>query len=65
MSAEEREQFLAGLHVGVLSVEARGRPGPLAVPRLVYDYLAGHSPVSVLTAPRPREGAGDLPPAGR
>lgn len=43
MSAGEREQFLAGLHVGVLSVavngagEAAGSRAPLAVP-VWYDY---------------------------
>jgi len=36
MSAEEREQFLAGLHVG----EAGDDRGPLAVP-VWYDYRAG------------------------
>ena len=37
MSVEEREQFLAGLHVGVLSVAAAKGRGPLVVP-VWYDY---------------------------
>jgi len=47
MSVAEREQFLAGLHVGVLSaVEAVGR-APLTVP-VWYHYQAGGQ-VSVIT----------------
>ena len=50
MSAAEREQFLAGLHVGILSVAARGRGrgrGPITVP-VWYDYQPGGQ-VSVIT----------------
>jgi PPOX class probable F420-dependent enzyme len=39
MTAEEREAFLSGLHVGVLAVERAGR-APLAVP-VWYDYSPG------------------------
>ena len=39
MTQDEREAFLAGLHVGVLSVDEPGR-GPLTVP-VWYDYRAG------------------------
>jgi PPOX class probable F420-dependent enzyme len=53
MSVEEREQFLAGLHVAVLSVAARGR-GPLAVP-VWYDYQPGGQ-VSVITGRSSRKG---------
>jgi nitroimidazol reductase NimA-like FMN-containing flavoprotein (pyridoxamine 5'-phosphate oxidase superfamily) len=60
MSAAEREQFLAGLHVGVLSVavQADGQGGegraPLAVP-VWYDYQAGGQ-VSVITGRNSRKG---------
>jgi PPOX class probable F420-dependent enzyme len=57
MSLAEREQFLAGLHVGVLSVVApadgAGR-APLAVP-VWYDYQAGGQ-VSVITGRNSRKG---------
>jgi nitroimidazol reductase NimA-like FMN-containing flavoprotein (pyridoxamine 5'-phosphate oxidase superfamily) len=36
MSRDEREAFLAGVHVGVLSIEEPGR-GPLSAP-VWYDY---------------------------
>ncbi len=39
MSQEEREAFLAALHVGVISIEEPGR-GPLTVP-IWYDYRPG------------------------
>jgi PPOX class probable F420-dependent enzyme len=39
MTAEEREAFLSGVHVGVLAVERAGR-APLAVP-VWYDYSPG------------------------
>jgi nitroimidazol reductase NimA-like FMN-containing flavoprotein (pyridoxamine 5'-phosphate oxidase superfamily) len=39
MSAQEREAFLSGAHVGVLAVERDGR-APLAVP-VWYDYEPG------------------------
>jgi nitroimidazol reductase NimA-like FMN-containing flavoprotein (pyridoxamine 5'-phosphate oxidase superfamily) len=48
MSVAEREQFLAGLHVGVLSVVSGQARAPLAVP-VWYDYQPG-GPVSVITA---------------
>jgi nitroimidazol reductase NimA-like FMN-containing flavoprotein (pyridoxamine 5'-phosphate oxidase superfamily) len=60
MSVAEREQFLAGLHVGVLSVavkgdgEVGGGRGPLAVP-VWYDYQAGGQ-VSVITGRSSRKG---------
>ena len=41
MNQEQRENFLAGLHVGVLSI-ARGERGPLTVP-IWYDYAPGES----------------------
>ncbi len=39
MTAEEREAFLTGVHIGVLAVERDGR-APLAVP-VWYDYEPG------------------------
>jgi nitroimidazol reductase NimA-like FMN-containing flavoprotein (pyridoxamine 5'-phosphate oxidase superfamily) len=61
MSVEEREQFLAGLHVGVLSVAAKGGEevsgggrGPIAVP-VWYDYQPGGQ-VSVITGRSSRKG---------
>ena len=39
MSKAEREAFLAGLHVGVVSVAEPGK-GPLTVP-IWYDYVPG------------------------
>ena len=55
MSVEEREQFLAGLHVGVLSVASGGESrGPIAVP-VWYDYQPG-GPVGVITGRRSRKG---------
>jgi nitroimidazol reductase NimA-like FMN-containing flavoprotein (pyridoxamine 5'-phosphate oxidase superfamily) len=39
MTAEERMEFLAGAHVGILAVEREGR-APLAVP-VWYDYEPG------------------------
>jgi nitroimidazol reductase NimA-like FMN-containing flavoprotein (pyridoxamine 5'-phosphate oxidase superfamily) len=40
MSQAEREQFLAEVHVGVLSVDAGPGAGPLAIP-VWYAYEAG------------------------
>ncbi|HEY1640505.1 MAG TPA: pyridoxamine 5'-phosphate oxidase family protein [Streptosporangiaceae bacterium] len=40
MSRDEREQFLADLHVGVLTVAAADGRGPLAVP-VWYSYQPG------------------------
>ena len=39
MSREEREQFLAGVHVGVVSIPRKDK-GPLTVP-IWYDYEPG------------------------
>ena len=39
MSQEQRETFLAGVHVGIVSISRTGR-GPLAVP-IWYDYTPG------------------------
>jgi nitroimidazol reductase NimA-like FMN-containing flavoprotein (pyridoxamine 5'-phosphate oxidase superfamily) len=47
MSVPEREAFLAGVHVGVLSVEDPGR-GPLTVP-VWYAYRPGGT-VDIITA---------------
>jgi nitroimidazol reductase NimA-like FMN-containing flavoprotein (pyridoxamine 5'-phosphate oxidase superfamily) len=44
---QEREQFLAGVHVGVLSVATADGASPLAVP-VRYTYQPG-GPVSVIT----------------
>jgi nitroimidazol reductase NimA-like FMN-containing flavoprotein (pyridoxamine 5'-phosphate oxidase superfamily) len=56
MSVAEREQFLAGLHVGVLSVALQPGEGraPLTVP-VWYDYQAGGQ-VSVITGRSSRKG---------
>jgi PPOX class probable F420-dependent enzyme len=40
MSRAEREDFLAGLHVGVLAVASAGGAGPLTVP-VWYTYQPG------------------------
>ena len=60
MTHEEREAFLADVHVGVLSVEDPGR-GPLAMP-VWYLYEAGA--VVISTEDRTRK-AGLLRAAGR
>ena len=39
MTKQEREAFLADLHVGVISIDEAGR-GPLTVP-IWYDYQPG------------------------
>ena len=39
MSRAEREAFLAGIHVGIVSISEEGR-GPLSVP-VWYDYTPG------------------------
>jgi nitroimidazol reductase NimA-like FMN-containing flavoprotein (pyridoxamine 5'-phosphate oxidase superfamily) len=62
MSAAEREEFLAGVRVGVLSVAA-GKPGrTLAVP-VWYSYRPGGL-LTVLTGRRSRK-AGAIRAAGR
>jgi PPOX class probable F420-dependent enzyme len=55
MSREEREQFLAGVHVGVLSVSSQDGGGPLAVP-VWYSYQPGGT-VNVITAGSTRKAA--------
>src|SRR5579875_489980 len=40
MSRQEREEFLAGVHVGVISVDSEDGTGPLAVP-VWYGYRPG------------------------
>jgi PPOX class probable F420-dependent enzyme len=47
MTREEREQFLVGVHVGVLSVASVDGGGPLAVP-VWYAYQPGGT-VNVIT----------------
>ena len=39
MSQDQREEFLAGVHVGIVSIPRKGR-GPLTVP-IWYDYTSG------------------------
>lgn len=39
MTAEERDEFMAGVHVGILAIERKSR-GPLAVP-IWYQYEDG------------------------
>jgi hypothetical protein len=53
MTREERETFLGGLHVGVISIAQPGR-APLAVP-IWYDYDAAIG-VWVITSPDSRKG---------
>ena len=54
MTVEERERFLAGLHVGVLSVAVTGSRGPITVP-VWYDYQPGGQ-VTVITGRGSRKG---------
>jgi nitroimidazol reductase NimA-like FMN-containing flavoprotein (pyridoxamine 5'-phosphate oxidase superfamily) len=53
MTRSEREAFLAGVHVGVLSVQHDGR-GPLTVP-VWYGYQTGGT-VNVITGEDSRKG---------
>lgn len=53
MTPEERETFLAGVHVGVLCVAAGDDRGPLATP-LWYRYDPGGS-VRFMTLPQSRK----------
>jgi PPOX class probable F420-dependent enzyme len=53
MSQAEREEFLAGVHVGVLSVSAADGAAPLTVP-VWYSYEPG-GPVSLITGRRTRK----------
>jgi PPOX class probable F420-dependent enzyme len=55
MTRTEREQFLAGVHVGVLSVASLDGGGPLAVP-VWYSYQPG-STVDVITGDSTRKAA--------
>jgi PPOX class probable F420-dependent enzyme len=55
MSREEREEFLAGVHVGVLSVASVDGGGPLTVP-VWYAYRPGGT-VDVITAGKTRKAA--------
>jgi len=55
MSREEREAFLAGAHVGVLSVASVDGGGPLAVP-VWYSYQPGGT-VDVITGGSTRKAA--------
>jgi PPOX class probable F420-dependent enzyme len=62
MNREEREEFLAGVHVGVLSVASGHGGGPLTVP-VWYAYRPGGT-VDVITGPATRK-AGAIRAAGR
>lgn len=53
MSRDEREAFLAGLHVGVISIAEEGR-APLSAP-IWYDYTPGGQ-LWVITHPTSRKG---------
>ena len=53
MTREERESFLAGIHVGILTVDEPGR-GPLSVP-VWYLYEPGGE-IVVVTRPEARHG---------
>jgi len=55
MSRQEREEFLAGLHVGVLSVASQDGGGPLTVP-VWYSYWPGGT-VNVSTGRDSRKAA--------
>jgi len=55
MTRTEREQFLAGVHVGVLSVASVDGGGPLAVP-VWYSYQPGGT-VDVITGDSTRKAA--------
>jgi PPOX class probable F420-dependent enzyme len=55
MTREERERFLGGVHVGVLSVAPVDGGGPLAVP-VWYSYRPG-STVNVITGASTRKAA--------
>jgi nitroimidazol reductase NimA-like FMN-containing flavoprotein (pyridoxamine 5'-phosphate oxidase superfamily) len=45
MTRAEREEFLAGVHVGVLAIDEPGR-GPLALP-VWYEYVGGDVIVNI------------------
>ena len=61
MTREEREAFLAGLHVGVIAIEQEGAP-PLTVP-IWYDY-APETGVWIVTGESSQKGRA-LQKAGR
>lgn len=54
MTTEEREAFLAGLHVGVLSIPRPAPEAPLSAP-VWYAYAPGGD-IVVLTGPDSRKG---------
>jgi nitroimidazol reductase NimA-like FMN-containing flavoprotein (pyridoxamine 5'-phosphate oxidase superfamily) len=62
MSREEREAFLAGVHVGVLSVADDEGGGPLTMP-VWYRYEPGDT-IAVITGPATRK-ASLIAKAGR
>ena len=53
MTKQEREAFLADVHVGIISVPEEGR-GPLTVP-IWYAYEPGQE-LSIITSPSSRKG---------
>lgn len=53
MNEEDRQAYLAGVHIGVLSIPRDGR-GPLSAP-IWYDYSPGGE-VTVITSPESRKG---------
>jgi PPOX class probable F420-dependent enzyme len=62
MTQDEREEFLAGLHVGVLSVTERDGTGPVTIP-VWYSYQPGG--VVQLTTGRSTRKAQAIAAAGR
>jgi nitroimidazol reductase NimA-like FMN-containing flavoprotein (pyridoxamine 5'-phosphate oxidase superfamily) len=62
MTQKEREEFLAGIHVGVLSVSAGEGQAPITVP-VWYSYRPGGT-VDVITNSRSRK-AGAIVAQGR
>jgi PPOX class probable F420-dependent enzyme len=62
MSRAEREEFLAGLHIGVLSVATGDGTGPLTIP-IWYTYQPGGT-LNVSTGPGTRK-ARAIAAAGR
>jgi nitroimidazol reductase NimA-like FMN-containing flavoprotein (pyridoxamine 5'-phosphate oxidase superfamily) len=53
MTKQEREAFLADVHVGVISIAEEGR-GPLTVP-ICYAYEPGGD-LRIMTGPESRKG---------
>lgn len=62
MTPDERKAFLAGVHVGVLSVAAGDERGPVTVP-LWYSYEPGGT-VRFQTSPRAVRPSSSRPQAG-